>query len=303
MAVELAAISIGARAARLFSTRIDWTVVATFERSFYMRSGDAFVCIGEPSIGDGPLNVIVAHLPSISIGAPCRIDATSAAVWHVSLSPSLGGEGQGEGRLLAPTPPPATSPAREQGRTSGCPSPSDRPDGRTSSLSPEGAGKREGSNLLKTAMALALPESFIHAIADRAHVSLIHRRARIGIEALQRGDFDLAVTTLAGLGHGLTPSGDDVLAGAMLMLHALGRNGTAATLADAVRRIAPARTSPLSFAMLEPACDGEPNAAVHRAIAALLTGASPNDVIDPLSTIGATSGFDILAGMLIAAAA
>jgi hypothetical protein len=85
------------------------------------------------------------------------------------------------------------------------------------------------------------------------------------------------------------------------MLHALGQTEHAATLADAIRRIAPARTSPLSFALLEPACDGEAIAAVHRAIEALLTQAPPAEVIEPLRTIGATSGFDMLAGMLIAA--
>ena len=118
------------------------------------------------------------------------------------------------------------------------------------------------------------PESFIHALGEVEPASVLHRRARSGIDALRLRDFESAVTMLAGLGHGLTPWGDDVLAGAMLMLHAIGRNDKAATFAAAIRRIAPSRTSPLSFALLEPAWDGEPNAAVHRAIKALLTGAS-----------------------------
>lgn len=254
VAVELQAISVGARAAQLLDARNEWIVAAVFDRSFYLRSGDAFVCVGNSSIGDGPLNIIVAHLPSISGGAPCAIDITSARIRQVSLSPS---------------------------------SPNER--------------GRESRDLLKTAMGLALPESFIHAIADRFPVSLIHRKARIGIEALRRGDFDVAVTTLAGLGHGLTPSGDDVLAGALLMLHALAKRDQAAALADAVRRIAPTRTSPLSYALLEPACDGEPNEAVATAITTLLAGKPPHDVIAPLATVGATSGFDILCGLLVAA--
>ena len=283
----------------MLERRTDWTVAATFERSFYIRNGDAFICIGDTSIGDGPLNVLVAHLPAISIGTPCCVDTAAAAVWHVSLSPFSGGEGQGEGRPLVPTPATATSPAFEEVRASGCPSPSDRPVGRSSALSPEGAGEREG--LLASVRSVAPLESFIHALDEVEPASGLHRHARIGITALQRGDFDAAVTSLAGLGHGLTPSGDDVLAGALLMLHALGRAEQAATLADAIRRIAPARTSPLSFALLEPALDGEPNAAVHRAITALLTRAPPAAVIELLHDLGATSGFDILAGILIAA--
>ena len=33
-------------------------VEAVFERSMYLRSGDMFVCIGEPTIGDGALTLI-----------------------------------------------------------------------------------------------------------------------------------------------------------------------------------------------------------------------------------------------------
>src|SRR5687767_7999604 len=33
-------------------------VAAVFERSIYLRSGDMFVCLGEPGIGNGPLTLI-----------------------------------------------------------------------------------------------------------------------------------------------------------------------------------------------------------------------------------------------------
>lgn len=33
-------------------------VEAVFERSFYLRFGDMFVCVGEPAVGDGPLTLI-----------------------------------------------------------------------------------------------------------------------------------------------------------------------------------------------------------------------------------------------------
>ena len=134
------------------------------------------------------------------------------------------------------------------------------------------------------------------------------RRARAGIDALRpaiasHAAFDDAVSALAGLGHGLTPSGDDVLSGALIMLHALGRPEAAAALADSVRRQMHQLTSPLSCAFLEAACEGEPSAAVHRAIAALLNGAIPAEVIAPLRAIGHASGFDLLAGILLAAGA
>lgn len=250
MALELQAVSIGARAARLLGSREDWRVVAVFDRSFYVRSDEAFVCVGDPGIGNGPLNVVTRHLPAASIGASCRIDTWAATVWHAALPR-------------------------------------------------EGAG--ETAALLAAAIKAAPRESFIHAITDREPQSPIERRALAGIASLRQGEFDAAVTTLAGLGHGLTPSGDDVLAGSLLMLHAAGRAAQAAALADAVRRIAPARTSPLSYALLEPACDGEPGEAIAHAITALRTAQPPEAVLRPIAGIGATSGFDLLAGILVAA--
>jgi hypothetical protein len=32
----------------------DAEVAAVFERSFYLRSGKEFICIGEPAVGNGP---------------------------------------------------------------------------------------------------------------------------------------------------------------------------------------------------------------------------------------------------------
>ena len=251
MAIELRALSIGARAARLLGQRDGWHVEALFARSFYIRSGDAFICVGEPCIGNGPLNVIIDAMPAVRLGEACHVCDTAAKVWHIALSF-------------------------------------------------EASGNRVISASLDAARIAAPPESLIHLLNDAEPRTSLERRARDGILALRRGDSDSAVKALAGLGHGLTPSGDDVLAGALLMLHALGRCDQAAALAEAVRRWASARTSPLSFALLEPACDGEPNEAVAKAIAAMLTGEAPEAVIHHLASVGATSGFDIFAGMLVA---
>ena len=61
-----------------------------------------------------------------------------------------------------------------------------------------------------------------------------------------------AVAGLVGRGPGLTPSGDDALAGALLVAHAL---GTGAALADAVRARLGATTA-VSAALLDAAADG-----------------------------------------------
>ena len=80
-----------------------------------------------------------------------------------------------------------------------------------------------------------------------------------------------AVAGLLGLGPGLTPSGDDVLAGALLGLHANGNVDLAAQLGVQVADASSQGTSPLSAALLRCAIGGETSAALHQAFSAALT--------------------------------
>jgi hypothetical protein len=66
---------------------------------------------------------------------------------------------------------------------------------------------------------------------------------------------DLPVSRLLGRGPGLTPTGDDVLAAALVTLHALG-SPIGARLADAVRSRAPGATTTVSAALLRHAAEG-----------------------------------------------
>jgi hypothetical protein len=79
-------------------------------------------------------------------------------------------------------------------------------------------------------------------------------------------------TDLLGRGPGLTPAGDDVLAGLLAGRAAYGPDDRA--LADAICALAPSRTTALSAALLRHAARGEciPEVA---AFTAALTGAGP----------------------------
>ena len=117
------------------------------------------------------------------------------------------------------------------------------------------------------------------------------------------------VLALVGAGPGLTPAGDDLLAGALLALRRL----HAPTLAAALwRRLSPAlatRTHPFSAAQLALAADGECAATVQRLLDALFecpgTGsASTTDertrsLGERLDAIGASSGHDLAAGIAL----
>ena len=106
---------------------------------------------------------------------------------------------------------------------------------------------------------------------------------------------------LLGAGRGLTPSGDDCLAGTLVALHAFGERAARTSLARAVARRARRRTSRLSAAHLEAACGGEAIEPVHEAIRAIAGDTCPGRALDALERFGHGSGFDALAGVLLVA--
>jgi hypothetical protein len=115
---------------------------------------------------------------------------------------------------------------------------------------------------------------------------------------LVNGDATGAVAPLVGRGTGLTPAGDDLVAGALASLRALG-SPAADQLGAAVRALAPAATTRLSAALLEAADVGGllPEAAgVLRAVAG---GGDVQTAADRLVALGHTSGWHLAAGLLV----
>lgn len=69
-------------------------VCAAFRRSFYLRCpGERYACIGDASLGRGPLNVIVAAFDMPAIGERVDVDTARAQPWtpppHKPGQPSL----------------------------------------------------------------------------------------------------------------------------------------------------------------------------------------------------------------------
>ncbi len=266
MPIEGSIASIGARAARLLDQHAGWTVEAIFERSFYIRRGEEFICIGDASIGDGPLNAKLTSgltLPRVEIGMPVSVDISTAEVWRM---------------------PPWAFTSSHVAVTA-------------------------LQDVINHTLHEAPPDSFVHAIFSTEQLATtLARRARAGAHALRDGlksgnpaKLNEAASLLLGLGHGLTPSGDDVLSGALVTLFAIGDEANARALDRSISAHMSKATSALSCAFLRAACDGEPSAPTHQAINALLSGNTPSDIIAPIRTIGHSSGFDLLAGALIAA--
>ena len=111
-------------------------------------------------------------------------------------------------------------------------------------------------------------------------------------------DVARGVAALLGRGPGLTPSGDDALAGALLVSHAL---GAAAPLAGAVRARLGATTA-VSAALLDAAADGFAAHDVVRLVDAALAGdgATVAAALPAVLALGHTSGRDLVTGVAAA---
>jgi len=254
-------------------------IAAVFERSFYLRAGDLFVCIGEPAIGNGPLTLLadmrVARL-RLYPGQQARIEENGIAIgaatftcercdpWHAPAWP----------QAAAPSPPAQVRDAILRRAATDAPA--------------EGFGR-------------AIADASDDASARSARGRLARLRSWLAESMTATGDRATAdpVRDLVGLGPGLTPSGDDVLIGALTLLDALGERRAHAKLAYAVSLVPPGLTSPLSRCFLRVAAAGHVGEGLHEAVSSIVRG-DADRAIAAIRTIGHSSGWDMMAGIVAA---
>ncbi len=277
----------GVVAAEFCTTARRAEVAAAFARSFYLRSGDLFVCVGEPAIGNGPLTLIadMDTVPrGLHPGEPVRIAESRIVIGAATFACD---------RCEAWHPPgwprPAAPGTLMQARKAIV--------RRAATEAPaEGLGR-----LLMVSSVLG------DAFARLAR----HRLARLGSWLAECGA--PAPTTadpvrdLVGLGPGLTPSGDDALIGALALLDALAPHHPnaetmRANLARAVGGLPSGLTSPLSHCFLRAAAARHIGECLHAAVSACITG-DIDAAIAAVRAIGHSSGWDMLAGIVTALAA
>jgi hypothetical protein len=132
--------------------------------------------------------------------------------------------------------------------------------------------------------------------------------------ALGAGDAPAATAvarrSLLGRGPGLTPAGDDLLAGLLAGVAPLAAATSlgphrllevVAATADAVADAAPAATTALSASLLRHAAASEVAAPVAAVLAALTGSGAVVPALDRLLDVGSTSGRDLALGLLAAA--
>ncbi len=105
-----------------------------------------------------------------------------------------------------------------------------------------------------------------------------------------------AAKQLAGLGIGLTPSGDDFLMGAMYAAWVIHSTEIARPLTLAIAEVSAPLTTSLSAAWLKAAAIGEAGTLWHELFNAMIAGTDIHLQIANLFSVGETSGADALAG-------
>jgi uncharacterized protein DUF2877 len=184
------------------------------------------------------------------------------------------------------------------------------PRARATTLAPDAAA-RHAETLEAILLQHDNPDG-LAGLVEGADATPLLRRALPGAQDLERGlargDRARILTgagPLLGLGPGLTPAGDDFLAG-FLGTAALTRPADEVLIRDVgaeILRLAESRTTLLSRAFLSHALQGALAPPVDAVAAAILEGAGRPAVAraaQAAAAIGHTSGLDILAGMVFA---
>lgn len=244
-------------------------VCAVFRRSLYVRyPGKRYACIGERSLGRGPLNALVSdwsRFASLAPGDRCRLSASGASLWRAARAVRPVNRSRLGARVAA-----LAEAAAERAPRDGL-----------------------GGAIIGTSSPLlgyARP-----ALAALDHWLAGSRASRVPAQA----------ESLIGLGPGLTPSGDDYLAGMMVALRAFDRAAFAAALWNWLAARTDGRTHEISSAHLAAAAAGEAHEALHACLDGLLAARAPrwNERLAELDRIGHCSGWDALAGAFAVARA
>ena len=125
------------------------------------------------------------------------------------------------------------------------------------------------------------------------------RRLRLALVTGHHEGARRAVDAMLGLGPGLTPAGDDAVAGLLLAVRHLGepREGAVMRLRAHVLATAPRRTNAVSAALLGQAAQGYAAPEVIAVLSALATGCGLPSALRSLLLVGHTSGGDLAQGI------
>ena len=283
----------GCVASEVLARATEGRVAAVFDASFYVDTNAGLICIGSAALEPGPLT-LVTDAPATTKW-PASGVARDATVHIGARAVTIGNRYRYALRDVA---------AWRPDRISGAPDP---------------ARIETGLRTFRRIAANRVPTDglgrFLLPDFRPARTDIVCRAAAGPIVALRHwlksacSDSDEAsiedlgrILPLIGLGPGLTPSGDDVLGGVMIALHALQEPAMCRQLWSATREAATKSGNAISLAHLSAAASGQGGAAVHRALAAIMSVdvETMRDAVSGIDRTGHTSGWDAMTGAVIA---
>lgn len=267
------------------------TTMACFDRSFYLKTDEHIICVADESLYCGPLNLMVRWHERRPNGASSGLAVGQQWALENDRLSLLGGSRDDidlrAARLWEPIEPSHLFDQEKitdgLGRLIELLTPLGQQDGLLALILDPNRGPR---NPVEQAAAVPL-------------CSLRHD----AIGWLHNGDLSIlsSLHDLLGLGPGLTPSGDDIIAGMFVGSHYLGRGDAAMDLWHRLEQTARRRTTPISIAHLSAAAAGMGAAPFHRLLEALAKNqdAAVIEALDAVAKIGHCSGYDAVGGLVL----
>jgi hypothetical protein len=282
---------IGCVASRLLSEPADGEVSALFESTFYLTAGEHTLCVGSHDLNFGPLNVVTT--------APSRMNWSASGIRRHARVKVTESEIRIGNRFVFPmTQSSVWSPVPLN-----------------SAADPECV--RRGLDMLQHFSVPCVPNDGLGRFLFPGYVPRVNDRVGLVAEPLieqartwlttafaNRDQQQLSDTTwvekLAGLGPGLTPSGDDFLGGVLITLHTLGETDVGRPLWHPIHHQARTAGNAISLAHLAAAAEGVGADGIHNALSAVLRGHAGEiqAAIAAITEIGHTSGWDTMAGVV-----
>lgn len=247
-------------------------VLAIFKRSLDFAINGDVIALVEPDLHNGPFHIVVSHIPEWNQPNDVQI-TTQAGIWSF-----------GAWNLDFSRPPFIWEPCLEWDEMTWSRSSLSH----LRALSIEAAQRRRGDT------------PFARAFDGQPPEMLVALRAALQDCSAQR--MRMAASRIAGLGPGLTPSGDDFLAGIMLAAHAFAypSRNLARKLCTIIYETAAPRTTKLSQAFLKAAREGMAHELWHTLLHTLVEEdlRAVQSAAAHVLAFGETSGLDMLAGFL-----
>jgi len=259
-------------------------VLAVFDRACdLVTPGGDVIAVVTAQLGDGPLNVVVGAgssvLGTVERDAAIRLDADTLQIGNLEVALE-------EAAVWEPCPDWSALRARLQAIMTSLPA-----------LRAIAARNAPGDSLLAAVGEAGCEELSATSQQQAAIVWSEATKLRSAWKGDESRLWEVA-ERLAGVGMGLTPAGDDFLAG--VMLWAWLDHPAPGRLCHVLAEAAVPHTTTLSAAFLRAAARGECDTSWHRLLVTLASGSAVQlaPAVQQVMAHGATSGADTLAGFL-----